>query len=137
MIGILTEEEIETENEKSKTEAQKQAEKKMEAKIDEISKLDKDLMQSNSYMNFHLQNSQSAIVPKTSEKSRKSTGYSEDSRNSKTGRFNEAKSNTAYSRKASRRLRTRGKFILCSEEAEREMWVRKIIITNHNLDLIN
>lgn len=127
MIGILTEEEIENENEKKKNEAQKQTEKIMEAKIDEISKQEKELMQSNSYMSFQLQNSQSAIVPKTSDKMRKSTCYSEDSRVSKTGRFNEAKSNTAYSRKASRRLKSKGKFILCSEEAEREMWVRQIL----------
>jgi len=144
-LGILTEEEInsvETENRKPGEENPKSKEKleqypnkpneNLKAKIEQLERYERELITSNSLMNMYLQNNfnrPQAVTAKPDTGSRKNLKSSpeRDSR-SKTGRFNESRSNTTFSKKASRRgtngnANAKNKFILCFEETEREMWV--------------
>ena len=118
MLGILTEEEIKSTEE----EQLKPTDKSLEGKIDQLEKYEKELAKSNALMNLHLMNSSRSNH--ATAKMTKMGSQDGNSSRSKTGRFNETKSQAAYSRKASRRgTGQKNKFILCTEDAEREMWV--------------
>ncbi len=144
MIGILTEEEmnnVETEHKKSDAEKPKPREPheqsppkpndNLAAKIEQLESYEKELIKSNVLMNMYLQNNptrqQAATAKPETESRNMKTSQDRDDR-SRTGRFNESRSNAAFSRKASRRgtngnRTANNKFILCFEDAEREMWV--------------
>ncbi len=144
MIGILTEEEInnvETEHKKTDAEKSKPQEPheqplpkpndNLADKIEQLERYEKELITSNVLMNMYLQNNstrQQAATAKPETGSRNMKTSQDGDNRSRTGRFNESRSNAAFSRKASRRgtngnRTAQNKFILCFEDSEREMWV--------------
>lgn len=148
-LGILTEEEaLELEEKKKQEEAssknaedeeKKEKEKKMSeadkilaAKIEELSRYEEKLLQSNMLLNAYLQSGLKSGFKVSSETPKSRNGSPDQKgRQTKTGRFNETKTAAAFSRKCSRRgTGTRasdGKIILCREESEREMWLLQIL----------
>ncbi len=152
-LGILTEEEakeleekkkqdeginknVEEEKQKEKEKTMSEADKLLAAKIEELTKYEEKLLQSNMLLNMYLQNGLRPGLKMPDTPKTRQTSPDQKVKTPKTGRFNETKSNAAYSRKCSRRS-TRGgtkdgketdrKIILCREEAEREMWLLQIL----------
>ena len=116
MIGILTNDEMKSEADKESTKSVPTEKIPLDTKktlrglesIDEIN---------------NINNMRSSTTKVNTTK--KQIHFDEEMR-SKTGRFNESRRNTSRKSSRSNKTKSKGKFILCVEESEREMWVSLI-----------
>ena len=116
MIGILT-------NDEMKSEADKESIKSISISSDKIPLDTKKTLrglESIDELNNYNNNMRSSTTKVNAAK--KPIHFDEESR-SKTGRFNESRRNTSRKSSRSNKPKSKGKFILCVEESEREMWV--------------
>jgi hypothetical protein len=111
MIGILTSEEI----------SEKENLKKEKEEADRVYETFSDIMNEQPLFFNKINNNSSTAKINPQKK------LNMDEKRSKTGRFNETRASN-FSRKTSRKPNSRGKFILCVEEAEREIWVKNLNI---------